>query len=173
MANTRSDLELRGLIVSEAAELAGALEQRWGVSAAVSVGAMAGQVTVREGFSSESATYDVVLVSIGEQKIAVIREVRALTGLGIGDAKALVEQARGPLLERVSRQEAQRAVARLSEVGATVEVRGNPGDTEILDDDQAVEAAALGILKYAKSVLAPPKEHLATVRVKLNHASER
>ena len=115
--------ELSALTVLEAAELATLLEEKWGVSAAapVAVAAVAGGDA---GGSAEAKTeFDVVLASAGASKINVIKEVRAITGLGLKEAKDLVEGAPKAVKEGVSEDEANEIKAKLEEAGATVEVK--------------------------------------------------
>ena len=115
--------ELSALTVLEAAELATLLEEKWGVSAAapVAVAAVAGGDA---GGAAEAKTeFDVVLASAGASKINVIKEVRAITGLGLKEAKDLVEGAPKAVKEGVSQEEANDIKAKLEEAGATVEVK--------------------------------------------------
>ena len=116
--------ELSALTVLEAAELATLLEDKWGVSAAapVAVAAVAGGGDA--GGAAEAKTeFDVILASAGSSKINVIKEVRALTGLGLKEAKDLVEGAPKAVKEGVSQDEANEIKAKLEEAGATVEVK--------------------------------------------------
>jgi large subunit ribosomal protein L7/L12 len=116
--------ELSALTVLEAAELATLLEEKWGVSAAapVAVAAVAGGGDA--GGAAEAKTeFDVVLASAGASKINVIKEVRAITGLGLKEAKDLVEGAPKAVKEGVSQDEANEIKAKLEEAGATVEVK--------------------------------------------------
>ena len=123
--NTLVD-QLSELTVLEAADLAKALEERWGVSAAAAVaaapaagGAGGGAAPAEE----EKTEFDVILVNDGGKKINVIKEVRAITQLGLGEAKALVEGAPKPVKEGVNKAEAEELKKRLEEAGATVEVK--------------------------------------------------
>lgn len=113
--------ELSSLTVIEAAELSKLLEEKWGVSAAapVAVAAAAGPAAVVE----EQTEFTVVLASAGEKKIEVIKEVRALTGLGLKEAKDLVEAAPKPVKEGVTKEEAEKAKAALEKAGAKVELK--------------------------------------------------
>ena len=116
--------ELSALTVLEAAELATLLEDKWGVSAAapVAVAAVAGGGDA--GGAAEAKTeFDVILASAGASKINVIKEVRAITGLGLKEAKDLVEGAPKAVKEAVSQDEANDIKAKLEEAGATVEVK--------------------------------------------------
>ena len=116
--------ELSALTVLEAAELATLLEEKWGVSAAapVAVAAVAGGGDA--GGAAEAKTeFDVVLASAGASKINVIKEVRAITGLGLKEAKDLVEGAPKAVKEGVAEAEANELKAKLEEAGATVEVK--------------------------------------------------
>jgi len=117
--------ELSKLTVLEAAELAKKLEDTWGVSAAAPV-AMAAMPAAGGGEAAaaeEQTEFDVVLAAAGEKKINVIKEVRAITGLGLKEAKDLVEGAPKPVKEAVSKDEAEKIKKQLEEVGATVEVK--------------------------------------------------
>ncbi len=117
--------QLSELTVLEAADLAKALEERWGVSAAaaVAVAAPGGGGGAAAPAEEEKTEFDVILVNDGGKKINVIKEVRAITALGLGEAKALVEGAPKPVKEGVSKAEAEELRKRLEEAGATVEVK--------------------------------------------------
>jgi len=117
--------DLSNLTVLEAAELATLLEEKWGVSAAAAPMAVAmptggGDAGVA---AEEKSEFDVVLASAGGSKINVIKEVRTITGLGLKEAKDLVEGAPKPVKEGVSKDEAEQIKAKLEEAGATVEVK--------------------------------------------------
>jgi len=117
--------DLSNLTVLEAAELATLLEEKWGVSAAAAPMAMAmpaGGVDAG-GAAEEKSEFEVVLASAGASKINVIKEVRTITGLGLKEAKDLVEGAPKPVKEGVSKDEAEQIKAKLEEAGATVEVK--------------------------------------------------
>ena len=116
--------ELSALTVLEAAELATLLEDKWGVSplAPVAVAAVAGGGDAG-GAAEAKSEFDVVLASAGASKINVIKEVRAITGLGLKEAKDLVEGAPKAVKEGVSQDEANEIKAKLEEAGATVEVK--------------------------------------------------
>jgi len=117
--------QLSELTVLEAADLAKALEERWGVSAAAAVAAApaAGGGGAAAPAEEEKTEFDVILVNDGGKKINVIKEVRAITQLGLGEAKALVEGAPKPVKEGVNKAEAEELKKRLEEAGATVEVK--------------------------------------------------
>jgi large subunit ribosomal protein L7/L12 len=117
--------QLSELTVLEAADLAKALEERWGVSAAAAVAAApaAGGGGAAAPVEEEKTEFDVILVNDGGKKINVIKEVRAITQLGLGEAKALVEGAPKPVKEGVNKAEAEELKKRLEEAGATVEVK--------------------------------------------------
>jgi large subunit ribosomal protein L7/L12 len=118
--------ELSNLTVLEAAELSKMLEEKWGVSAAapVAVAAVAGGAGGGEAAAAEEKTeFDVILASAGAQKINVIKEVRAITGLGLKEAKDLVEGAPKPVKEAVAKAEAEELKAKLEGAGATVELK--------------------------------------------------
>ena len=114
--------ELSTLTVMEAAELAKALEEAWGVSAAAAV-AVAGPAAAAAPAAEEQTEFDVILTSDGGNKIPVIKEVRALTGLGLTEAKALVESAPKAIKEGVSKAEAEEIQAKIVGAGGTVELK--------------------------------------------------
>lgn len=116
--------DLSSLTVLEAAELSKMLEEKWGVSAAapVAVAAAAGGAAGGEA-AEEKTEFDVVLTDAGAQKINVIKEVRGITGLGLKEAKDLVESAPKPIKEGVSKDEAEKVKAQLEGAGAKVELK--------------------------------------------------
>ena len=116
--------ELSGLTVLEAAELSKMLEEKWGVSAAapVAVAAAAGGAAGGEA-AEEKTEFDVVLADAGAQKINVIKEVRGITGLGLKEAKDLVESAPKAIKEGVSKDEAEKIKEQLEGAGAKVELK--------------------------------------------------
>ncbi|MEJ1995916.1 MAG: 50S ribosomal protein L7/L12 [Limibacillus sp.] len=117
--------ELSKLTVLEAAELAKRLEEEWGVSAAAPV-AVAGAAAAGGDAAAPAAEkdeFDVVLAAAGDKKINVIKEVRAITGLGLKEAKDLVEAAPKPVKEGASKDEAEAIKKKLEEAGATVELK--------------------------------------------------
>jgi large subunit ribosomal protein L7/L12 len=115
--------ELSALTVIEAADLSKLLEEKWGVSAAAPVAA-AGVAPAAGGDAAaeEKTEFDVILTAFGEKKINVIKEVRAITGLGLKEAKDLVEGAPKPVKEGVNKDEAEEIKKKLEEAGATVEL---------------------------------------------------
>ena len=117
--------DLSNLTVLEAAELATLLEEKWGVSAAAAPMAMAMPAGGGDagGAAEEKTEFEVVLAAAGASKINVIKEVRTITGLGLKEAKDLVEGAPKPVKEGVSKDEAEQIKAKLEEAGATVEVK--------------------------------------------------
>ena len=116
--------ELSGLTVLEAADLAKMLEEKWGVSAAAAVAVAAGPAAGGGAAAAEEKTeFTVVLAGAGEKKIEVIKEVRALTGLGLKEAKDLVEGAPKTVKEGVTKDEAAKIKATLEKVGAKVELK--------------------------------------------------
>jgi large subunit ribosomal protein L7/L12 len=127
MANLDQLVEdLSKLSVLEAAQLSKMLEEKWGVSAAapVAVAAPAGGGAAAEAAPAEEKTeFDVILTAAGAQKINVIKEVRAITALGLKEAKDLVEGAPKPVKEGVSKDEANKLRAQLEAAGATVEIK--------------------------------------------------
>jgi large subunit ribosomal protein L7/L12 len=116
--------ELSALTVMEAAELSKLLEEKWGVSASapVAVAAAAGGGEAAAA-AEEQTEFDVILATAGDKKINVIKEVRAITGLGLKEAKELVEGAPKPVKEQVSKAEAEELKKKLEEAGATVELK--------------------------------------------------
>src|SRR5437868_2333452 len=108
--------DLSGLTVLEAAELAKMLEEKWGVSAAAAVAVAAGPAAAAA--VEEKTEFNVILAAIGDKKIEVIKEVRALTGLGLKEAKDLVEAAPKAVKEGVGKEEAEEIKATLEKVGA-------------------------------------------------------
>ena len=116
--------DLSNLTVLEAAELATMLEEKWGVSAAAAPMAMAMPAGGDAGSAEEEQIeFDVILTSAGQSKINVIKEVRTITGLGLKEAKDLVEGAPTPVKEGASKDEADQIKAKLEEAGATAEVK--------------------------------------------------
>ena len=117
--------QLSELTVLEAADLAKALEEKWGVSAAAAVavaGPAAGGAAAAPA-AEEKTEFDVILTGDGGKKINVIKEVRAITGLGLGEAKALVEGAPKPIKEGVNKDEAEKIKKQIEEAGGTVELK--------------------------------------------------
>jgi large subunit ribosomal protein L7/L12 len=114
--------ELSSLTVLEAAELARLLEAKWGVSAAAAV-AVAAAPAAAAAPVEEKTEFTVVLAAIGDKKIEVIKEVRAITALGLKEAKDLVEGAPKPIKEGVSKEEAEKIKAALEKAGAKVELK--------------------------------------------------
>lgn len=118
--------ELSGLTVLEMAELTKLLEEGWGVSAAAAVAvaaAPAGGGAAAAAAVEEKTEFTVVLAAVGEKKIEVIKEVRAITGLGLKEAKDLVEGAPKPVKESVGKEEAEKIKAQLEKVGAKIELK--------------------------------------------------
>jgi large subunit ribosomal protein L7/L12 len=114
--------DLSSLTVLEAADLAKMLEEKWGVSAAAAV-AVAGPAAGPAAAAEEKTEFSVVLASAGDKKIEVIKEVRAITGLGLKEAKDLVEGAPKPVKDGVSKDEAEKIKAQLEKAGAKVELK--------------------------------------------------
>ncbi|MEZ5812224.1 MAG: 50S ribosomal protein L7/L12 [Rhizobiaceae bacterium] len=117
--------DLSSLTVLEAAELSKLLEEKWGVSAAapVAVAAVAGGAAAGGEAAEEKTEFDVVLAAIGDKKIEVIKEVRGITGLGLKEAKDLVEAAPKAVKEGVSKAEAEEIQKKLEAAGAKVELK--------------------------------------------------
>ena len=115
--------ELSSLTILEAAELAKLLEEKWGVSAAAAVAVAAAPAAAAAAPVEEKTEFTVVLAAVGEKKIEGIKEVRAITSLGLKEAKDLVEGAPKPVKEGVSKEEAEKLKAALEKVGAKVELK--------------------------------------------------
>ncbi len=115
--------ELSSLSVMQAAELAKMLEEKWGVSAAAPVAVAAVGGAVAAAAEEAQTEFNVILAAVGEKKIEVIKEVRAITGLGLKEAKDLVEAAPKAIKESVSQEEAKKIQEQLVKVGATVEIK--------------------------------------------------
>ena len=115
--------DLSALTVIEASELSKLLEEKWGVSAAAPAAAAAGPAAAAAAPVEEKTEFDVVLTSFGENKINVIKEVRAITGLGLGEAKALVEGAPKTVKEGANKAEAADIKAKLEAAGAKVDLK--------------------------------------------------
>ena len=128
MASTTEEWieELKGISVLELSERIKALEEEFGVSAtavAAAAPAAGGGDAGGDGGADESGTVDVVLTEVGEKKVPVIKVVRAATGLGLKEAKALVDEAPKPVKEGIEKDEAEKLKAELEEAGATVELK--------------------------------------------------
>ena len=127
MATKEEILEsIENMTVLELSELVKALEERFGVSAAAVAAAAPAAAPTGDGAAAieeEQTEFDVVLQAAGEKKIQVIKEVRAATGLGLKEAKALVDEAPNPVKEALSKEDAEALKAKLEEAGATVELR--------------------------------------------------
>ena len=115
--------ELSALTVLEAAELSKLLEEKWGVSAAAPMAVAAAMPGAAAPVAEEKTEFDVVLTAAGDKKINVIKEVRAITGLGLKEAKDLVEAAPKPVKEAVSKADAEKFKAQLEAAGAKVELK--------------------------------------------------
>ncbi len=114
---------LSALTVLEAAELAKLLEEKWGVSAAAAVAAAPAAAAAAGPAVEEQTEFDVILTGDGGKKINVIKEVRAITGLGLGEAKALVEGAPKAVKEGVNKDEAEKLKKQIEDAGGTVELK--------------------------------------------------
>ena len=115
--------ELSKLTVLEAADLAKLLEEKWGVTAAAAVAVAAGPAGAGAAAAEEKTEFTVMLTTVGDKKIEVIKEVRALTGLGLKEAKDLVEAAPKAVKEGVNKEEADKIKTTLEKVGAKVELK--------------------------------------------------
>ena len=115
--------QLSELTVLEAADLAKALEEKWGVSAAAAVAAAPAAAAAAAPAAEEKTEFDVILTGDGGKKINVIKEVRAITQLGLGEAKALVESAPKAIKEGVNKAEAEEIKKKIEEAGGTVELK--------------------------------------------------
>lgn len=121
--NAEKVLELvEGLTIVELADLVSAMEEKFGVSAAAPVAVMAGGAGPAAGGEEEKTSFDVVMTSAGGQKIAVIKVIREITGLGLGEAKALADNG-GDIKKGVKKDEADKIKAQLTEAGATIELK--------------------------------------------------
>lgn len=114
--------DIKAMSVLELSELVKALEEEFGVSAAATAVAVAGPVAVAEA-AEEKTEFDAILKDVGPEKIKVIKVVRELTGLGLKEAKDLVDNAPKPLKEGASKEECEKIAAAFKEVGATVEIK--------------------------------------------------
>ena len=115
--------EVEKLTVLELSELVSAIEEKFGVSAAAAVAVAAGPVAGAADAAEEKTEFDVVLAEVGAEKIKVIKVVREITGLGLGEAKALVDGAPAKVKEGVSKEDAEAMKAKFEEVGAKVELK--------------------------------------------------
>src|ERR671937_804658 len=115
--------ELKSISVLELSERIKALEEEFGVSAAAPAGAPGAAAADGDGAAEEQSTFDVMLTGAGDKKIQVIKVVRAATGLGLKEAKALVDEAPKPVKEGIDKEEADKLKAELEEAGASVEVK--------------------------------------------------
>jgi large subunit ribosomal protein L7/L12 len=116
--------DVKGLTVLELSELVKALEEEFGVSAAAPVAVAAAAAPAGEAAAEEEKTeFDVILTGAGEQKIKVIKVVRELTGLGLKEAKALVDEAPKPIKEAATKEESEEIKAKIEEVGGSVEIK--------------------------------------------------
>ena len=123
MSNEDLLKELSSKSIMEVVELVKMLEEEWGVSAAAPVAAVAGAAAADGGAEAEKDEFDVVLSGFGDNKVAVIKAVRAITGLGLKEAKDSVEGAPSTIKEGVSKDEAEEAKKQLEEAGASVELK--------------------------------------------------
>ena len=125
MAITKEEVldYIDNMTVLELSELVKELEEKFGVSAAAPMVAMPAAGSVAEEAPAEKTEFDVVLVGAGDKKIQVIKEVRSITGLGLKEAKALVDEAPKPVKEGVAKEEAEAVKSQLEDVGAQVEVK--------------------------------------------------
>ena len=115
--------ELSGLTVLEAADLAKLLEDKWGVSAAAPVAVAAAAPADGGAAAEEQTEFDVILASFGDKKINVIKEIRTITGLGLKEAKDLVESAPTEIKEGIAKEEAEKIKEQLEGAGATVDIK--------------------------------------------------
>ena len=115
--------ELSGLTVLEAADLAKLLEEKWGVSAAAPVAVAAAAPADGGAEAEEQTEFDVILASFGDKKINVIKEIRTITGLGLKEAKDLVESAPKEIKEGIAKEEAEKIKEQLEGAGATVDIK--------------------------------------------------
>jgi large subunit ribosomal protein L7/L12 len=125
MAVTKDDVIdfIANMSVLELSELIKEFEEKFGVSAAAPVAVAAAGGGAADAPAEEKTEFDVILAGVGDQKIKVIKEVRAVTGLGLKEAKTLVESAPAPLKEATTKEEAEEIKAKIEAVGATVEIK--------------------------------------------------
>jgi len=114
---------IESMTVLELSELVKAMEERFGVSAAAPVAVAAAAQAAAAEAEEEKTEFDVILANVGQEKIKVIKAVREATGLGLKEAKALVDGAPAPVKEKISKADAEALKAKLEEVGATVEIK--------------------------------------------------
>ena len=114
---------LSSLTIMEAADLAKLLEEKWGVSAAAPVAVVAAAGADTEGAAEEKVEFDIILLSPGDKKIQVIKEVRAITSLGLKEAKDLVESAPKAIKEGITKDEAEKIKAKIEEAGGQVDIK--------------------------------------------------
>lgn len=114
---------ISNMTVLELSEFVKELEEKFGVTAAAPMAMMAAPAAQAKEEAVEQTEFDVILAAVGDQKIQVIKEVRAITGLGLKEAKALVDGAPGKVKEGVSKEEAEKVKAQLEQAGATVEIK--------------------------------------------------
>ncbi len=114
---------LSSLTIMEAADLAKLLEEKWGVSAAAPVAVVAAGGAGTEGAAEEKVEFDIILLSPGDKKIQVIKEVRAITSLGLKEAKDLVESAPKAIKEGITKDEAEKIKAKIEEAGGQVDIK--------------------------------------------------
>ncbi|MCH8134159.1 MAG: 50S ribosomal protein L7/L12 [Myxococcales bacterium] len=114
---------LSSLTIMEAADLAKLLEEKWGVSAAAPVAVVAAAGAGTEGAAEEKVEFDIILLSPGDKKIQVIKEVRAITSLGLKEAKDLVESAPKAIKEAITKDEAEKIKAKIEEAGGQVDIK--------------------------------------------------
>ena len=114
---------IEGMTVLELSELVKAMEEKFGVSAAAPVAVAAGPAAAAGAAAEEKTEFDVILTNAGDKKIGVIKVVRELTGLGLKEAKAVVDGAPAPVKEKVAKADADNMKAKLEEAGATVELK--------------------------------------------------
>ena len=114
---------IEGMTVLELSELVKAMEEKFGVSAAAPVAVAAGPAAAAGGAAEEKTEFDVILTNAGDKKIGVIKVVRELSGLGLKEAKAVVDGAPAPVKEKVAKADADNMKAKLEEAGATVELK--------------------------------------------------
>jgi large subunit ribosomal protein L7/L12 len=114
---------IENMTVLEMADFVKELEEKFGVSAAAPVAVAAAGAAPADAAAEEQTEFDVVLTAIGDKKIQVIKEVRAITGLGLKEAKAVVDEAPKPVKEKVSKEEAEEIKGKLEGVGATAEIK--------------------------------------------------
>ncbi|MGI6488441.1 MAG: 50S ribosomal protein L7/L12 [Syntrophothermaceae bacterium] len=124
MSKVQEAMEIiKNMTVLELSDLVSSLEEEFGVSAAAPVAVAAGPAAAPAEAAEEQTEFDVILTGIGEKKVNVIKAVREITGLGLKESKAVVDEAPGPIKEKVSKEEAESIKSKIEEAGGTAEIK--------------------------------------------------